>query len=135
MNITLDNIHRMNPDILLKDNIKIILSYLSNRNKINFLSTNKVFHQLKNEINYRKNVFCNKIKDLWYYEQFEKIIIFCLIKKQNNWFFQVSTKKSTIIFLQWLHGWYLEVSLTKILNMAFPLQLHILPSDTLLTKI
>src|SRR5579872_5826154 len=63
-------------DVLLVDNIIEIISYLSIRDKIKFLSLSKFLHSLKNDdkISYNNKIRLNKIRNLWYYDRFTNVI-------------------------------------------------------------
>src|SRR5690606_11537662 len=52
-----------------------ICSYQRTCSKLAFLSVNSHLHSLKSQIRYRKRVNINKIKELWYFDQFLKVIV------------------------------------------------------------
>src|SRR5579872_3143841 len=62
-------------DILVIDCIINITSYLINHDIINFLSTSKYLHLLKDKIHYNNPVAICDIQKLHYYDQFTNIII------------------------------------------------------------
>lgn len=56
------------------DVLKIVLDYLSDIDRIRFLSTCQKLHSIKCKVTYRKRVKISQIKDLFYYNQFTHII-------------------------------------------------------------
>ena len=62
-------------DILLKDNIVEIIFHLDDCDKINFLSINKGFRELINNIWFVNEIHHNKIKNLCYFNRFINVII------------------------------------------------------------
>jgi hypothetical protein len=59
----------------MNDIILYICRYLNNRQKINFLSTTTITHQLKSKTYFKKRVVLGKIMGLFYFDQFENIFI------------------------------------------------------------
>ena len=73
---------------------KIILKICQNlrtRSKMAFLSANNHLHSLKNQIRYHKRVNIDKIKNLWYFDQFINVIV-------GNYSLTEVSKSSTINF-------------------------------------
>src|SRR5579872_4241728 len=62
-------------DVLIKDIIVYITTYLTDKIKLNLLSSNKYFHSLKNEIIYHDCIDIDKIHHLWYYDRFTKLVV------------------------------------------------------------
>src|SRR5579872_4220672 len=62
-------------DILFSDNIMDIVSYLTIKEKIKFLSLAKDLHSLKDKIHYHDIVYIGKIYHLWYYDRFTHVIV------------------------------------------------------------
>ena len=60
--------------ILIEDLIKYICLFLSESDKINYLSISRNMHLLKNTIQYFDKISINKIIKLSYYKQFTNII-------------------------------------------------------------
>src|SRR5579872_6029748 len=60
-------------DILIVDVIINIMTYLSDRGKIKFLSLSKNLHALKNKVYYEEYINVDRIHTLWYYDRFTHI--------------------------------------------------------------
>lgn len=66
------------------DSILDIVSYLTNRGKIRFLSASKELHALKDKIYYDEHVPINKVHltyRLWYYDRFRHMLVHNLTHK------------------------------------------------------
>ena len=61
--------------ILVKDNFLTILSYINDKDKMNFLSTKKDFCKLKDSIYYKSKINYEKVKNLWYANKFTNLIL------------------------------------------------------------
>lgn len=62
-------------DVLIEDILLIITVYLNNEEKINFLSSSRDLHNLKNKIYYEDIINVKNIYELWYFDRFKNIII------------------------------------------------------------
>src|SRR5579872_1085204 len=60
---------------LIDDVIIHITSFLDIPNKLNFLSTSKYLHLLKDKSYYDKCIQIHKIQDLWYFDRFTSVSI------------------------------------------------------------
>ena len=56
------------------DTVTIICEYLCDKDKISYLSTNTMFHMMKNIVRYENIISVLRIKKLPYYKQFTNII-------------------------------------------------------------
>src|SRR5579872_2753739 len=76
----INNINESILDYLIDDNIVYIMTYLSDKEKIKFLSLSKKLHHHKIKVNYNEKVFIEQIIHLSYFDMFT----FVKIRDMNN---------------------------------------------------